>query len=70
MSPSEAIKARTALEQVFEREGLGWLVMRADDEPRAVDDDHARLTALIDSTLAALTESRRCRPGSRPSAAS
>jgi hypothetical protein len=46
-----------ALEQVLEREGLGWLVMRADDDPDVLDDDHARLTALIDTTLAALTDS-------------
>lgn len=46
-----------ALEQVLEREGLGWLVMRADDDQDAGGDDHARLTALIDTTLAALNES-------------
>jgi hypothetical protein len=47
-----------ALEQVLEREGLGWLVERAGDDPDVRDDDdHARLTALIDTTLAALTGS-------------
>ncbi len=45
--------ARTELEQVLEREGLGWVVERAGDEP--APDDHARLTALIDTTLDALT---------------
>jgi hypothetical protein len=53
MSPSEAIRARTELEQVLEREGLGWVVERAEHEP--APDDHARLTALIDTTLDALT---------------
>lgn len=53
MSPSEAIAARTQLEQVLEQEGLGWLVDRAGDEP--APDDHARLTVLIDTTLDALT---------------
>jgi hypothetical protein len=57
MSPSEAIRARTALEQVLEREGLGWLVARAGEDPAAGDDDRARLTALIDTTLATLTDS-------------
>ena len=55
MSPSEAIAARTQLEQVLEQEGLGWLVERAGDDP--APDDHARLTALIDTTLDALTPS-------------
>jgi hypothetical protein len=52
MSPSEAIAARMQLEHVLEQEGLGWLVTRAGDEP--APDDHARLTALIDTTLEAL----------------
>jgi hypothetical protein len=55
MSPSEAIAARTQLEQVLEREGLGWVVERAEDE--AAPDDRARLTALIDTTLTALAGS-------------
>jgi hypothetical protein len=63
MSPSEAIRVRTELEQVLEREGLGWVVERAGDEP--APDDHARLTALIDTTLDALTRSSEL-PASLP----
>ena len=43
------------LEQVLEQEGLGWLVARTGDDP--APDDHGRLTALIDTTLDALTAS-------------
>jgi hypothetical protein len=53
MSPADAIRVRTELEQVLEREGLGWVVERAEDEP--APDAHTRLTTLIDTTLDALT---------------